>query len=144
MIGKYQILRKPLGSDVSSTGLYTDTVRCFILFCYCAHQALNQNTMDDTVHHICNVIGFNILMVAAKWFNAVSPLFTNLWLLRNTGMRIDLGLFTPHLQCDWVYYSYAQPKMVQCGISTIHEFMAIEEDRNEDRFGIIHTTSVLM
>jgi hypothetical protein len=34
--------------------------------------------------------------------------------------------------------------MVQCGISTIHEFMAIEEDRNEDRFGIIHTTSVLM
>ena len=97
VIGKYQILRKPLGSDVSSTGLYTDTVRYFILFCYCAHQALNQNMMDNTVHHICNVIGFNILTGAAKWFNVVSPLFMNLWLLRKTGMRIDSGLFTPHL-----------------------------------------------
>ena len=29
--------------------------------------------------------------------------------------------------------------MVQCGISTIHEFMATEEDRNEDRFGTIRS-----
>ncbi len=33
--------------------------------------------------------------------------------------------------------------MFQCGITAIHQFIAIEEDRNEDRFGTIHTTSVI-
>ena len=122
---KYQILRKPLGSDLSSTGLYrtlTPLYNTLFLFCYCAHQALHQNTMDDNEHHICNVIGFlsNFLMHAAKWF---------MWYLHYSSIYGYWGRqecrqirdYSHHICNVIVGFSILTcSKMVQCGISTIH------------------------
>ena len=38
--------------------------------------------------------------------------------------------------------SLERSKMVECGMSTIDEFMAINEDSNEDRFGTIRSDVV--